>query len=511
MAARPTGCEHRPVGPLPRDHPTESSRMNTSPISPARHYIAGEFCDAASGQTFDVVNPATEEVVTTAARGDVDDVGRAVAAAKGAFEAGEWSRAKPSFRRQVLMKAADLVDARYHEVLRREALEMGHPIGNPVQGPSRSAWNLRFFAMEQELAGEHSFNRDDNLRTYTLSDPVGVFAVISPWNAPFMLSTWKLAPALAYGNSVVHKPSELSPLSIGVLAEVFAEAGMPAGVYNTVLGFGKEAGAPLVEHDDVVGVTFTGSPGTARDIATRVAPQLKRTSFELGGKSAVIVCDDADLDRCIPTVAGGIFTNSGQLCIAGSRILVQRGVYDQFVERFAAQSRTWLPGDPLDPATKAGPIVSRAQYDKVMGYVELARSEGRVLSGGVRPEGLERGYYLEPTVIVDADPRARVCQEEIFGPVAVVLPFDTVDEALEIANGTDYGLAGYVWTESQTTAHYVAARMHTGMIWVNCFFERDLRQPFGGVKQSGMGREGGAYSREFFTETRFVAFPTTPR
>ncbi len=480
-------------------------------VQPARHFIGGEFRDSLSGQVFDVISPVTEQRVTTAARGDAADVAAAVGAAKQSFDAGEWSRAKPSFRRQVMMKAADLIDARYPEINRREALEMGHPIGAPVQGPSRSAWNLRFFAMEQELAGNHSFNRDDNLLTYTMADPVGVFGIISPWNAPFMLSTWKLAPALAYGNSVVHKPSELSPLSIGVLGEIFQEAGMPAGVYNTVLGYGKEAGSPLVEHPDVVGVSFTGSPGTARDIAARVAPQLKRTSFELGGKSAVLVFEDADMDKCVRTVAQGIFQNSGQLCIAGSRILVQRSVYDRFLEAFVAESRKWMPGDPLDPATKLGPIVNKAQYGKVTGYIELARKEGRVLSGGGRPAGLDTGYFVEPTVIVDAPPSARVCQEEIFGPVAVVMPFDTVDEGLAIANGSDYGLAGYIWSESQTTTHYAAARLHTGMIWVNCFFERDLRQPFGGVKQSGLGREGGQHSREFFTETRFVAFPTTPR
>ncbi|HNJ96657.1 MAG TPA: aldehyde dehydrogenase [Ilumatobacteraceae bacterium] len=480
-------------------------------VRKGRHFIGGEFRDSVSGATFDVISPVTEQPITTAARGDAADVAAAVAAAKQVFDAGDWSRAKPSFRRQVMMKAADLIDKRYPEINRLEALEMGHPIGAPVQGPSRSAWNLRFFAMEQELAGNHSFNRDDNLLTYTMSDPVGVFSIISPWNAPFMLSTWKMSPALAYGNSVVHKPSELSPLSIGVLGEIFQEAGMPAGVYNTVLGYGKEAGSPLVEHPDVVGVSFTGSPGTARDIAARVAPQLKRTSFELGGKSAVFVFADANMPKCVATVAQGIFQNSGQLCIAGSRILVQRAVYDQFIEAFVTESKKWVPGDPLDNATKIGPIVNKAQYDKVMGYIEIARQEGRVVAGGKRPDGMDTGYYVEPTIIVDAPPSARVCQEEIFGPVAVVVPFDTIEEGLAIANDSDYGLAGYIWTESQTTAHHVAARLHTGMIWVNCFFERDLRQPFGGVKQSGLGREGGQYSREFFTETRFVAFPTVAR
>ncbi len=278
-----------------------------------------------------------------------------------------------------------------------------------------------------------------------------------------------------------------------------------------MLGFGKEAGAPLVEHPDVIGVSFTGSPATARDIAARVAPQLKRTSFELGGKSAVFVFADADMPKCVATVAAGIFSNSGQLCIAGSRILVQRQVYDQFLEAFVAESKKWVVGDPMEASTRLGPVVSKAQYDKVMGYIELARTEGRVLSGGTRPPGMDTGYFVEPTIIVDAAPSARVCQEEIFGPVAVVVPFDSVEEGLAIANDSEYGLAGYIWTESQTTAHYVAARLQTGMIWVNCFFERDLRQPFGGVKHSGLGREGGGYSREFFTETRFVAFPTIPR
>lgn len=485
-------------------------------IADQQHYIGGRFVGSASGDTFDVINPATEEVVTTAARGGAADVDLAVKAAKEAFDDGAWSRAKPSYRRQVLFKAAELIEARSQEFLHRQTAEMGGPIGPDFGGRphpmiERSAWNLRFFAEEQEQAGDHAFNRDDSLLTYTMTDAAGVFGLITPWNGPIMLSTWKMAPCLAYGNSAVHKPSENSPLSIGILCEIFEEAGMPAGVYNMVLGFGKEAGVPLVEHEDVIGVSFTGSPATARDIAGRAAQGLKRTSFELGGKSANIIFADADLAKAVPAAAMGIFMNSGQVCVAGSRILVQQEIYDQFLEQFEQVAQGWKPGDPTQRTTRLGPLVSKAQYERVTGYLDLAREEGKILFGGGRPESLDKGYFVEPTAIVDADPSARICQEEIFGPVATIIPFSDRDEAIEIANNTGYGLAGYIWTGSQDTAHYVSHRMQTGMIWINSGFDRDLRQPFGGLKNSGLGREGGGLSREFFTETRFASFPLTPR
>jgi aminomuconate-semialdehyde/2-hydroxymuconate-6-semialdehyde dehydrogenase len=338
-----------------------------------------------------------------------------------------------------------------------------------------------------------------------------VFGLITPWNGPFMLSTWKMAPCLAYGNSAVHKPSELSPLSMRVLCEIFNEAGMPKGVYNMVLGYGAEAGVPLVEHKDVVGVSFTGSVPTARDIAARAAKQLKRTSFELGGKSANIIFADADLKRAVPAAAMSIFMNAGQACVAGSRILVQRPIYEAFLDAFSKAAAMWTAGDPFDRTTRLGPLVHKRQYDRVTGYLETARKEGRILFGGGRPAGLDKGYYVAPTAIVDVENSARVCQEEIFGPVAVIMPFDDADHALRIANDSTYGLAGYIWTESQTTAHYVSHRLQTAMIWINAGFERDLRQPFGGIKSSGTGREGGEHSREFYTETRFASFPLTPR
>lgn len=484
-------------------------------IRPARHYVGGRFEDSESGATLGVVNPATEAITARAARGDVRDVERAVRAARESFEDGAWSRGQPSFRREVLFRVADLIERRSDEIVTVQVAEMGEPVGPPSDGPdfyvARSAQNFRFFAEEQELVGNQSFNRDDTLVTYTMLDPVGVYALITPWNGPFMLSTWKMAPCLAYGNSAVHKPSELAPLSMPILCEIFEEAGLPAGVYNVVHGFGAEAGGPLVEHPDVCGVSFTGSPATARDISQRVASSLKRTSFELGGKSANIVFADADLDRAVPEAAAAIFGTSGQSCVAGSRILVQRPIYAEFLERFEAEAATWKAGDPFDPGTRLGPLVSKGQYDRVMGYLDLAREEGRILFGGGRPDGLDTGYFIAPTAVVDVENDARICQEEIFGPVAAVMPFDDADHALRLANDSVYGLAGYIWTGSQQTAHDVAHRLETAMIWINSGFSRDLRQPFGGMKGSGHGREGGGYSREFYTETRFASFPLTPR
>lgn len=484
-------------------------------VTPPLHFIANEFVASRSGQRFEVIDPATETLTTHAARGAAADIALAVAAAKAAFDDGAWSRAKPAWRRKLLCKVADLIEARSDEIIALQALEMGAPVGPATRGPhpmiERSAWNFRFFAQEQELAGNEAFNRDDNLMTYTLRDPAGVFGLITPWNGPFMLSTWKMAPCIAYGNSAVHKPSELSPLSMRVLCEIFAEAGLPSGVYNMVLGYGAEAGVPLVEHEDVTGVSFTGSVPTARDIAARAARQLKRVSFELGGKSANIIFADANLERAVPAAAHSIFMNAGQACIAGSRILVQRPIYEQFLAAFSAAATSWKAGDPFDRATRLGPLVHQRQYERVMGYLALAREEGRILFGGGRAEGCARGYFVAPTAVVDVDNDARICQEEIFGPVAVIMPFDDADHALAIANDSSYGLAGYIWTESQTTAHYVSHRLETGMIWINAGFERDLRQPFGGVKQSGSGREGGGHSREFYTETRFASFTLTPR
>lgn len=482
-------------------------------VSPVQHFIDGEFVDSLSGETFESIDPATEEVNTTVARGRAEDVDRAAKAARRAFESGSWSRATTAQRRRVLMRAADLMDERIDEVAALDALEMGRPY-RPVGSAgdsNRVTYNLRAFAMEQEVIGGEGHNRNDDLLTYTLHDPAGVYGLIIPWNVP-VTPTWKTGPCLAYGNSAVLKPAEWAPLSIRVLTESLAEAGVPPGVFNVVHGYGDEAGAALVAHPDVVGISFTGSPQTARAIAAAAAPSFKRLAFELGGKSPAIVYDDADLERAVPTIAAGIFRNTGQICNASSRILVQRSVYDRFAEEFVAEARRWDVGDPFDSDARLGPLVSRQQYERVLEYLTIAAEEGEILVGGGRPAGLDRGFFVEPTVVADVSPTARVCQEEIFGPVATLIPFEDLDDAIEIANGTRYGLAAYIWTESQRRAHDTALRVRSAMIWINSMHDRDVRQPFGGIGSSGMGREGvGGRSRDFYTETRFVSFPMTPR
>ncbi|MBU2983707.1 aldehyde dehydrogenase [Lentibacter algarum] len=481
----------------------------------AKHFINGQFCDSVSGESFQVIDPTSEEAISTVERGNAADAELAVKAAKDSFMRGDWSRAKPSFRKEVLYRVADLIEKRSDEITYLQAKEMGEPVldssGKVAFYVARSAQNFRFFADEQAQAGDHAFNHEDRLMTYTMTDPVGVYALITPWNGPFMLSTWKMAPCLAYGNSAVHKSSELSPLSIQVLCEIFQEAGLPDGVYNSLMGYGAEVGPPLVSHKDVAGVSFTGSPATARDISGRVASQLKRTSFELGGKSACIIFDDADIDLAAKEASLAIYSTTGQSCVAGSRILVQESIYDEFLKKFEAEAKTWTIGDPLESETTLGPVVSEGQYDRVMSYIDIARGEGRVLFGGGRPEGLDKGYFIEPTAIVDAPNSSRICQEEVFGPVAVILPFKDDAEALSMANDSPFGLAGYIWSNSIERAHNAALRLETGMIWINSGFARDLRQPFGGVKDSGQGREGGMFSREFYTETRFASFPLNPR
>jgi len=480
----------------------------------AQHFIDGGFVDSLTGEEFEHVDPATEAVTTTVARGASEDVDRALGAALKAFEDGRWSRATAAHRREVLMRAADLMDERLPELSLLESLEIGRPVRfGPLPGTkvtnSRPAWNFRFFAMEQEMCGDEAFNRDDSLLTYTMHDAAGVFGLITPWNGPLTQPTWRIAPCLAYGNSVVLKPSEMSPLSIGYLAEALAEAGVPDGVFNIVQGYGSEAGAALVAHPGVTGISFTGSPQTARQIGQVAAASFKRTSFELGGKSACLIFADADLELAIKEAARSIFMMAGQVCVAGSRIIIQRSVAEHVAGRLAEEVRKWRMGDPFDTGTMLGPVASRRQYDRVHHYLDLCRRDGEVIIGGSKSR--RAGFYVEPTIVTAVPRTSPVFREEIFGPVVVITPFDTTDEAIMLANDSDYGLAGYVWTDSQTTAHYVSHRLQTGMIWINSGFDRDLRQPFGGLKQSGLGREGAHRSREFFTETRFAAFPLSPR
>jgi aminomuconate-semialdehyde/2-hydroxymuconate-6-semialdehyde dehydrogenase len=473
-----------------------------------QHFIGGRFVDSANGRTFETVSPIDNRAFATVAEGGAPEVDQAVAAAREAFRA--WSRTDPAERARVLHRVADGIDARADELARWETRDMGKPITDArTKDMPRSAKNFRFFAdWATHVATETYAKPWDGVLSYTLREPLGVVGSISPWNFPLMLLTWKVAPALAFGCTVVAKPAEQSPVTATILAEICRDAGVPDGVFNLVHGFGPgSAGEAITTHRDVDAVTFTGESNTGRAIMGAAAPTMKRLSFEMGGRSANIVCADADLDAAVAGSLRGIFTNQGEVCLAGSRLLVQRPVYDEFVARFVAGAEAWRVGDPLDEATQMGPLVSREHLDKVLGYIDLAQDEGaKLLTGGVpvTDGSLADGNYLAPTVFAETDNSMRCVREEIFGPVQMITPFDDVQEAIDIANDSPYGLAGMVWTQNLDTAHRVAAEVRTGTMWVNCFFVRDLRAPFGGFKDSGMGREGGDHSYEFFTEAKAV-------
>ena len=481
-----------------------------------RHFIDGQWAAAADGATFESVSPIDNSVVALVARGSAADADRAVEAARRAFDHGPWPRMSPAARKQIMHAAAALIDERREEFAGAETRDMGKPIAESrTKDVPRAAYNLRFFADFAEHAHTETYAKPwDNVMTYTLREPAGVAACISPWNFPLMLETWKIAPALAFGNTVVLKPAEQSPLTAALLAQAFADAGMPAGVVNVVQGFGPgEAGERLTEHPGVDLITFTGESATGRAIMAKAAQTLKRCSFELGGKSAAIVMADADLDRAVAGTIDGIFRNQGEVCLAGSRLFVQRPVYDEFCARYVAAAEALVVGDPREPGTQIGPLVSQEHLDKVLSYIALGQQEGaKLLTGGQRlmSGALADGNYVAPTVFADVDNSWRIAREEIFGPVQVIAPFDDVDEAIALANDSRYGLAGQIWTSNLDTAHKVAREVRTGTMWVNCFFIRDLRAPFGGMKDSGIGREGGLHSEEFFTEAKAVVmqFPS---
>ena len=472
------------------------------------HFIAGEFADSSSGETFESISPIDNTPIATVARGGADDVDRAVSAARAAFPA--WGAMDPAERRRILFRVAEGIEARLDELAEWEVRDMGKPIGAArTKDMPRSAHNFRFFAEAAEHAATKAFSKPwDGVLTYELREPLGVVGAISPWNFPLMLLTWKVAPALAYGCTVVAKPAEQSPVTATLLAEICRDAGVPDGVFNLVHGFGPgEAGEALVAHPSVDAITFTGESATGRAIMATAAPTLKKLSFELGGNSPNIVCADADLDKAVAGSLKGIFTNQGEVCLAGARLLVERPIYDEFVARMVAGAERYVVGNPLNPATGMGPLVSTEHMEKVLSYIDLAAEEGaKLMTGGYRiTDGeLAKGNYVAPTVFADADNHMRSCQDEIFGPVEMVIPFDDLDEAIDVANATRYGLAGMVWTTNVNTAHRVAREVKAGTMWVNCFFVRDLRAPFGGYGDSGVGREGGDYSYEFFTESKAV-------
>ena len=472
-----------------------------------RNYIDGAFLDPVGGQFLDNIDPSTGNAYGLIPRSQAADVDLAVAAAKAAFPA--WSSLSAAERSSWLMKVSNAIDAKLDMLVLAESKDNGKPLklATAVDIP-RARDNFKFYATailhdayETHDMGVDGFN-------YTLRQPIGVAGCISPWNLPLYLFSWKIAPALAAGNTVVAKPSEVTPATAYLLCEILDEIGFPKGVLNIVHGLGAEVGAAIVAHNDTNIISFTGGTQTGRAISSVAAPMFKKISLELGGKNANVIFDDCDFDDAVITSVRSAFANQGQICLCGSRIYVQRGIYKKFKAAFLERVNGLTVADPLTNEARMGAVVSKEHMEKVLSYIELAKEEGgTLLTGGHRVQldgRCEKGYFIAPTVFENLPPGCRTNQEEIFGPVVTLTPFDTEEEALAMANGTAYGLAATIWTSDLKTAHRMAAGLHAGIIWVNCWLLRDLRTPFGGVKQSGVGREGGFEALRFFTEPKNI-------
>ena len=477
------------------------SALNRFQSDGIAHHIAGKKCWAADQRTFQTTSPVDGSVIADVARGGASDIDAAAQAAKAAFPA--WRDMAAAERKKILHKVADLIVERAEEIALCECWDSGQALRFMSKAALRGAENFRFFADRAPAARDGQSLPSPTLLNVTTRVPIGPVGIITPWNTPFMLSTWKIAPALAAGCTVVHKPAELSPLTATLLLEIAEEAGLPPGVWNLVNGLGEEAGKALTEHPDIKAIAFVGESKTGSAIMKQGADTLKRVHFELGGKNPVIVFDDADLDRALDAAIFMIYSLNGERCTSSSRLLVQNSIAAEFTAKLAERVKAIKVGHPLDPATEVGPLIHGGHVAKVAGYFDVARNEGATVAvGGTEIPG--EGCFVEPTLFTGARPDMRIAQEEIFGPVLTVLGFDSEDEALAIANGVEYGLTGYIWTNDLSRALRVSGQLEAGMIWVNSENVRHLPTPFGGVKASGIGRDGGDWSFEFYMEQKHI-------
>jgi 5-carboxymethyl-2-hydroxymuconic-semialdehyde dehydrogenase len=471
--------------------------------APLGHCIAGKAVSGAGREVFDNVSPVDARVINQVISGDEQDVNAAATAAEAAFPA--WRAKTGDERRAILHRVANAIEARREEIAFVECMDTGQALRFMSGAALRAAENFRFFADRAPGASDGLALPAAEHLNYTARQPIGPVAIITPWNTPFMLSTWKIAPALAAGCTIVHKPAEWSPLTATLLAEIMTEAGVPPGVVNLVNGIGERTGKLLTEHPAIRATAFIGESRTGSLIMSQGAPTLKRVHLELGGKNPVIVFEDADLDRAVDAVVFMIYSLNGERCTSSSRLLVHSCVYDRFVERVAERVARLKVGHPLDPATEVGPLIHQRHFDKVLSYFKIARDDGaQIRVGGARAEGLGPGFYVQPTLFTHAKSAMRVAREEIFGPVLTALPFENEADAVKIANDTPYGLAAYIWTADSGRALRMAHAVDAGMVWVNSENNRHLPAPFGGMKASGIGRDGGDYSFDFYMETKNI-------